>query len=538
MLKRSIARTLFLVITALAFVLVLAMAGLFRVSLQHGFRTYVQSLELQRLAPLENALLAHYARDDSWGFLRGYNDIGRAVRPLRPGPQGSWPRPGMEQGPGQDSGPGPGPGMGPGMGQGMGYGMGPGMGQGPGPERGGWGDGMPGPGLGPPLGQGGPEGDAPPRPGQDVLSLGPRAALLDTDGNYVAGNRDALRLPRRALYYGEGSGRRLVGYLILTEPPAAQRQSGEDFVASQFRNLLWISLLVLALSALAALGLAAYFRRPVQALAAGTHRIAAGDFGARLPQDRRDELGGMAGDFNRMAEKLEAFEMSRRQWMADTSHELRTPLTVLATHLEAMRDGVLPASPEKLQALSRTVADMNRLVSDLALLATAEAGAHDYRYESVPVAGLLAELEGNFAPRLQAAGLTLAVKDDTPPGTALRADHLRLAQVLGNLLTNAGRYTDAGGQVRVGARRSGDLVEVVVEDSAPGVPAETLPRLFERFYRVDASRSRKSGGSGLGLAICRAIVQAHGGTIAAGASPLGGLHVMLRLPLAGRSGAE
>lgn len=492
MLKRSIAQTLFLVITLLAFVLVLAMAGLFRVSLQHGFRTYVQSMELERLVPLEERLLDRYAREGSWGFLHGYNDIGRAVAPPRPGPPGAgWIPPG--QGPG------------------------------------GW---PPGPPHGPPPpGHDGMAGGASPRPGQDVLSLGPRAALLEVDGSFVAGNPDALRTPRRPLHAGSGGARRLVGYLVLTAPPAAQHQSGEDFVASQFRNLLWISLLVLLLSAVAAWGLAAHFRRPVRALAAGTHRIAAGDFGARLPAERKDELGGMARDFNRMAEKLEAFEMSRRQWMADTSHELRTPLTVLATHLEAMRDGVLPASPEKLQALSRTVEDMSRLVSDLALLATTEAGAHDYRYESVPVAGLLAELEGNFAPRLEAAGLTLTVRDDTPPGTALRADHLRLSQVLGNLLTNAGRYTDAGGQVRVVARRGGDSVDIVVEDSAPGVPTAALPRLFERFYRVDASRSRRSGGSGLGLAICRAIVEAHGGSIVAAASPLGGLRITLRLPL-------
>ncbi|HEX4869380.1 MAG TPA: ATP-binding protein [Moraxellaceae bacterium] len=500
MLNRSIARTLFAVITLLAFVLVLAMAGLFRVSLQHGFRTYVQSIELARLGPLEQLLLDRYAREESWGFLHGYSDIGRAVRPLPPAPpRGAWPPPGMGQG-GLQVGP-------------------PGHGFGPPPDAAGAAPveaAVPG---------------APPR-GLDILALGPRAALLDERGDYVAGNRDALRTPRRALFVGEGGTRRLVGYLVLTAPPAAERQSGEDFVASQYRNLMGISLLVLLLSALAAWGLAAYFRRPVRALAEGTRRIAGGDFAARLPEERQDELGGMATDFNRMAEKLEAHELSRRQWMADTSHELRTPLTVLATHLEAMRDGVLPASPEKLQALSRTVEDMNRLVGDLALLATTEAGAHDYRYERVPVAGLLAELEDSFAPRLRAAGLVLTVQDETPAGTALRVDPLRMAQVLGNLLTNACRYTDAGGRVRIAARRSGDSVEILVEDSAPGVPPESLPRLFERFYRVEGSRSRQGGGSGLGLSICRAIVQAHGGTIAAAASPLGGLRVTLRLPLA------
>ncbi|MDF2445366.1 MAG: periplasmic sensory histidine protein kinase [Moraxellaceae bacterium] len=572
MLKRSIAQTLFLVITLLALVVVLAMTGLFHVSLQHGFRTYVQSAELQRLAPLEALLLARHAEQGNWDFVAGQADIGRAVMPARgarsgPASAAGYGAAGWQGGP-------PPRGVGP-----------PPAGSGPMPERfepppAGFGPrsegfGPPSERFGPPAGDGysyGPQHRDPPpghyppqrqgmagdfspgtdlpqevrpamtpgrfadpggaRPRQDVLSLGPRAALLGPDGVFLAGNRNAVRDPRRALWTGDGATRRLVGYLVLTEPPAAQRQAGEDFVAGQSRNLLWIALLALLLSALAAWGLARYFRRPISALATGTRRIASGDFGARLPETRGDELGRMAGDFNRMAEKLEAFEQSRRQWMADSSHELRTPLTVLATHLEAMRDGVIPTSPEKLQTLSRTVADMNRLVNDLFQLATTDAGAHDYRYEPVPVAGLLAELESSFAPRLASAKLALAVHDETPPGSCVRGDRLRLAQLLGNLLTNSSRYTDAGGKVRVTAQRHNDRIEIVVEDSAPGVPPASLPRLFDRFFRVDASRSRRSGGSGLGLAICRAIVQAHGGSITASASALGGLKVSLSLPVA------
>lgn len=522
MLKRSIAQTLFLVITLLAFVVVVAMAGLFRTSLQRGFRAYVQSSELRRLEPLANGLLARYAERGSWDFLQPGEDIGAALLRLRSpasspadrrsGPADAWrpasgyPAPppfGPEAPVNGVSGERP-------FAAGDG-GMPPGQGSLPGRRFRG-----PGPGL-------------------DALSLGPRAALLDADGRYLAGNRDARTEPRRPLYFGSDADQKLVGFLVLTEPPAAQREAGEEFVASQLHNLLGISVLVLLLSAMAALGLATYFRRPLRALTTGTQRIADGDFSARLPATRRDELGRLAADFNRMVEKLQAFEQARRQWVADSSHELRTPLTVLATHLEALRDGVLPASPEKLQLLSRTVADMNRLVDDLYQLATADAGAHDYRYESVPVAGLLDELDGSFTPRLAAQQLQLKVHDGTPPGSGVRADRLRLMQVLGNLLTNSGRYTDAGGEVLLTAMRWQDSVEFVVEDSAPGVPAEALARLFDRFYRVDVSRSRQSGGSGLGLAICRAIVGAHGGTITAAASPLGGLKVTVSLPLARRT---
>ncbi|MDF3031765.1 MAG: hypothetical protein K0R03_2323 [Moraxellaceae bacterium] len=535
MLKRSIAQTLFLVITLLAFVVVLAMAGLFRVSLQHGFRTYVQSLELARLGPLETQLLARYAEQGSWDFIRGAEDIGHALRPPPPRWSGGW-----QGGP-------PGDGYGPPPGEGrFGFaqdtslppresgadGMPPHESIAGGAPSGGAGDRAPQGGgrFGPPTGPGGGSSGGPSGRRQDILSLGPRAALLDAEGNFLAGNRAALPEPRRALYSGEGKARRLVGHLILTTPPAAQRQAGEEFVASQLKNLAWISLLVLVLSALAALGLARYFRRPLSALAEGARRIARGDLAARLPATRGDELGKLAGDFNHMAARLETMEQSRRQWVADTSHELRTPITVLATHLEAMRDGVIPVTPEKLQVLARTVDDMNRLVSDLHQLATADAGAQDYRYEDVSVAGLLAELETTFAPRCAKAGLSFSCHDASAPGSTVRADHLRLSQVLGNLLTNSCRYTDAPGEIRLTAAAQQDQVEFVVEDSAPGVPAVALPKLFERFYRVDASRSRQSGGSGLGLSICRAIVQAHGGTISAGPSSLGGLRVSVRLP--------
>jgi two-component system sensor histidine kinase BaeS len=181
--------------------------------------------------------------------------------------------------------------------------------------------------------------------------------------------------------------------------------------------------------------------------------------------------------------------------------------------------------------LANTVADMNRLVGDLHQLASADAGARDYQFHPVEVADLLLDLERAFTARLEQQRLSLQVVDKTPVGFRIEADRMRLTQVLSNLLTNSSRYTDAGGQVRITATFKPKELTLVVEDSAPGVPPQALPQLFNRFYRVDASRSRENGGSGLGLSICQAIVEAHHGVIVASASLLGGLRVEINLPL-------
>ena len=344
--------------------------------------------------------------------------------------------------------------------------------------------------------------------------------------------------PRRAIYIDVKGERKLIGYLVLAKPlvtgtiETAGENADQRFINQQVRNIMWISLLAVIVSALAALVLARHFRQPIKELADGARQVAAGDFSIRLPVKRRDELGDVAKDFNQMTEQLAAFERSRRQWVADTSHELRTPITILSTHLEAMADGVIPSNPERLGVLAHTVADMNRLVGDLHQLASADAGAHDYQFQPVEVGDLLADLELAFAARLHKQQLSLQVVDQTPAGLRIEADRLRLTQVLANLLTNSSRYTDAGGKVRIMAQAQAEKLTLVIEDSAPGVPPEALPKLFDRFYRVDASRSRQNGGSGLGLAICQAIIDAHQGVIVASASLLGGLRVEINLPLA------
>ena len=301
---------------------------------------------------------------------------------------------------------------------------------------------------------------------------------------------------------------------------AAGRDPGQD-----------LALLVaasLAGSALAALGLASHLRAPLREVSEAAARLTSGDFSARLPTGRQDEMGDLFRDFDTLAEALEQHEQNRRQWVADTSHELRTPLAVLRAQVEALLDGVQPANAETLGTLHGEVQRLTRLVDDLYLLARSDSGALPVRAEGTDVGALAREVAAPFAERYASAGLDLAVEAEA--GVLLEADPARLRQVLVNLLENSLRYTERGGATRVLVRGGGPEVVLTVEDTAPGVPAEALPRLFDRFFRVEKSRTREHGGSGLGLAICRSLVEAHGGRITAYPSPMGGLRIEVRVP--------
>jgi two-component system sensor histidine kinase BaeS len=285
------------------------------------------------------------------------------------------------------------------------------------------------------------------------------------------------------------------------------------------------------LSALASVLLARHFRRPIGQLAKGAEALAGGHYAVRLPESRSDELGSLARHFNALAQQLDSMEAARRQWVADTSHELRTPLAVLRAQLEALQDGVRSATPETVDAMLRQVLALNKLIDELYALARADVGALDCKPTPQDLWRLASEEARTFEERLRGAGIALEL-GAAPPALPVLCDPDRLRQVLDNLLENSLRYTAAGGRVALHAHAAKRQMFLAIDDSAPGVPDEALARLGERFYRVDASRSRAHGGAGLGLALCRRLLEAQGGDLNFGHSPLGGLRVILSLPLA------
>jgi two-component system sensor histidine kinase BaeS len=351
--------------------------------------------------------------------------------------------------------------------------------------------------------------------------------VLDHAGHRVVGPVDPKTEVRRVPIE---SGGQTVGWIA-----APVHRTVIDVVDERFRErqawAAWaVALMATILSALVAGLLARGLLLPVKRLAGATRRLADGDYATRVESTRSDELGALVDDFNRLGNALEKHESGRRNFMADVSHELRTPLAVLKGELEALEDGVRPFTQATLQSLQAEVSTLSKLVAELHDLSLAEVGGLTYHFENIDLGKSVAETMQSFHERF--AARSLRVEADLAPGIVVRADPDRLARVVANLLENAARYTNDAARVAVSVRRDGNKALLVVEDSGPGVAPELLPRIFERFFRVESSRNRKDGGSGLGLAICRSVVEAHGGHIIATASPLGGLRIEVRVPVA------
>lgn len=321
-----------------------------------------------------------------------------------------------------------------------------------------------------------------------------------------------------------------VGYLVVARSQNPDDDPAIAFLLEQQKNLLLIVAIGVLLSALAAALLAAHFRKPIRQLVDGTRRLGQGHFDVQLSTRRSDELGELAATFNRVAARLKDTERWRQQWVADTSHELRTPLSVLRAQLEALQDGIRTTTPETVALMLRQLRSLTTLVDDLHELTRADQGQLQYDKVAVDAWALVTEVFASFGEKFRMAGLTASIGTAPPPSMVL-ADATRMRQVLVNLVENSVRHTDAGGRIEAGGERVGRELHITIDDSAPAVPAALVEHLGERFFRVEPSRNRQFGGTGLGLALSRHIVEAHGGRLSFAASALGGLRVIIALPL-------
>ncbi|MGE0600675.1 MAG: sensor histidine kinase [Dehalococcoidia bacterium] len=270
----------------------------------------------------------------------------------------------------------------------------------------------------------------------------------------------------------------------------------------------------LPLGVVASLLIARQVSRPVRSLASASRRIADGDYAQRVAADGPGELAELGASFNTMAAALESVEQRRVALIGDIAHELRTPVTVLRGYVEGLADGVFPASTDTWEKLDAETARLSRLVEELQELSRAEAGQLAVSAELVDPGRGLRNAAERFTPAFEEKGLRLEVV--APDGLpAVLADPERLVQLLSSLIDNALKYTPAPGTVTIAARREDRGVAFSVRDSGTGIPPEHLPHVFERFYRIDRSRSRGTGGSGVGLTIARALATAMGGTLRA-----------------------
>ena len=505
-------RKAFIALAALLVALLLIFAGFSRLGLQRGLGPYVAEIELARMDWLAERLQAHHTQAGGWDSLRSQSTLwGRLSHPGG-GPRRPGPPPSGDPGSAPDTRPGPPPGQ---------------ADSAPPPpppddQR------SQGPGSGPP----------PQRHRDDIY---PRLGLLDAQERLVVGTAPQPGGARLAL---RGTDGQAIGHLVLAPPQGVRSEADQAFLAQHLGFVAWTGLAGLALALLLSGWLARRWLAPVEALATGARGIAQGHLHTRVPVHGNDELAQLARTFNTMAEQLGSIEASRRQWLGDVAHELRTPLAAMRAEIEAVQDGIRPFDDKTALRLHRQVMRLIQLVGDLR--ASLDAAGTSAPSAQVPVhpLSLLAEALASMRPRLAQAGIdvnttgldALTAQGTAQPAPLVRGDAQQLHQVFLNLLENSLRYTDAGGLLRIAARLLPPAdgvpqLQVQLDDSAPGVPAHELPRIFDRLYRAETSRNRDHGGSGLGLAICRAIVLAHGGTLTAEPSPLGGLRITLQLPL-------
>jgi signal transduction histidine kinase len=327
----------------------------------------------------------------------------------------------------------------------------------------------------------------------------PGRAEMSADGTLTLVDNVGRRMVRGALRAGDG-------YLFLLpreELPTPRRAVDRAFV--------WIFSIALLFGVVMAVAIGRWITVPIERLTDATRRMERGDLSARVAPGGGPELAALATGFNAMAAALDRNETLRRRMVTDVAHELRAPLTNIRCELESMQDGL---SAMNVASLHEEVMHLSRLVDDLQTLSLAEAGALEIAPRPVSVAALV-----------RRASATVAAEG--PEDLLVMADPTRVVQILTNLLTNAQTYSS---DVRVRWRREGDEALIEVIDRGPGIAADQLPHIFERFYRVDPSRSRHTGGAGLGLPIVKQLVLAQGGRVWAESRPGEGSTFSFTLP--------
>jgi two-component system sensor histidine kinase BaeS len=537
--RLTLSRKIFLALAALLIVLLLSFAGLSILALQRGLGSYVAEIEIRRMDWLAQLVLKHYVANGDWKNLRDNDEawhrlqMGRLAavldgaggaderrlppwyqyRALRGSPTEGTTEilpPGMPAPPppsasSASSQPSPSPQL----------------------------DLLP---------RRFPAGPPPPwffpDPRELADSIFQRLAVLDAQGARVVGAtidlENSARLPIRR-------GRSVVGYLALAPVQGLESEADRAFLARQSGVIVLTGLCGLAFALVLSWLLARRWLRPVDELTQAAQEVARGRLSTRVTVRGSDELALLGKTFNDMAQRLDTVEASRRAWLADAAHELRTPLAAMRAEIEAVQDGVRSFDERTALRLHRQVIRLGQLVDDLR--SSMREPHSDLLAATVFPLSLLKEALDHTRDRFVQRGIAVDRRAiDLVAASAqpmVEGDARRLHQVFMNLIENTLAYTDNGGELRIGVTVdgawTGNRLTLTFDDSAPGLPEHELPRLFDRLFRGETSRSREFGGSGLGLSICRATIEAHGGTIDASASPLGGLRMTLTLPLAASS---
>jgi len=363
------------------------------------------------------------------------------------------------------------------------------------------------------------------------------STLTDANGVVVIPNNQYKRGEKLSANYLETGtpitdNGEVVGILVPMRLPYEGQPRELEFIERINLTLLYGALIGAVIALLLGIFLSRTLTRPIRELTQATHAISEGDLSQQVPIRSSDELGELAQAFNKMSTELSRSVNARKQMTADIAHELRTPLSLILGHAEAVHDGVLPPTRENFEIIREEAARLEHLINDLRTLSLADAGELTITPQLIEPERLIHEVAALYQYQMQKKNIALEL-DIASPLPNIEVDPGRMTQVLTNILDNATRHTPEGGWVILSAKQTGDQVELAIQDSGPGVPAETLSYIFERFYRTDSARQRDGafpGGSGLGLAIAKSIVQAHGGQLSAESEAGKGLKIIIKLP--------
>jgi signal transduction histidine kinase len=357
--------------------------------------------------------------------------------------------------------------------------------------------------------------------------------VVSGKGRYTPGKQvSATELDKGVPIKANGQ---VVGWLLF-EPrftPLSPESPEAEFLSRMTRAITYSALGAVGLALLLGALLARTLTRPIRELTDATKAVARGELGQQVSVRTHDELGELAASFNQMSADLADSIWQRRQMTADIAHDLRTPLSVILGYTEALRDGKLQATPETFGIMHEEARHLSHLIDDLRTLSLADAGELPLTRQSVAPRELLNRAAAAHSTQAARNKVEIVVRaaDDLP---RVWIDPERMIQVLGNLLSNALRYTPSGGRIEISAVQrtvpgENPALQLQVRDNGSGISPADLPHIFERFYRGDTARSQ-SGESGLGLAIARSLVEMHGGQISAESAPREGTTITILLP--------
>ena len=352
------------------------------------------------------------------------------------------------------------------------------------------------------------------------------AGALTYEGAGPGGHPIRERILGPQVVIRDGNGK-VAGSLFILPP---HPEPHEPPTRSLDRWFFWTFLGATVFGVVMAVAIARWITVPVERLTAATRRMEAGDLSVVVEPAGGAELEELARGFNAMAAAIERNEELRRRMVGDVAHELRAPLTNIWCELESIQDGLVAPTPERIESLHQETLHLAELVDDLQDLALADAGRLEIDPRPVPVAALAHQAAAGIATRARARGVTISCEG--AEDLVVMADPRRAVQIITNLLANAVTHMQQAGEVRIAWERDGADAVIRVIDTGAGIAAEELPRIFERFYRVDVSRSRATGGAGLGLSIVRQLVTAHGGRVWAESTPGTGSTFSFTLPIA------